>query len=159
MSKGGRPSKLTPEVQARICRAIRRGMSLPKAAKYGGIDYDTFKLWIRKGKAAKSGKFFTFFTTIQKTKAVAEAAILARIDKAGRGGDWRADAWILTHAPRFKDDYSDTSRVQASVTWQSAARDAGLTEAQAQAAHEAAVLAAAEKLRAERKATEGEAGE
>lgn len=157
----GRPSKLTPQVQARICRAIRRGMSLPKAAKYGGIDYATFKLWMRKGRESKSGKFFAFYAAIQRTKAVAEAAILTRIDKAGKGGDWRADAWLLTHAPRFKDDYSDvsTSKVDATVTWLDAARSAGISDDEANAAHAAAVLAAVERLRGERKAAEGEAGE
>ena len=52
---GGRPSKLSPEVQERICNAIRAGNYYRAACRYGGIDYSNFRDWMLKGQRARSG--------------------------------------------------------------------------------------------------------
>ena len=51
----GRPSKLTPECQARIVQAIEVGATYELAAGYGGISYETFRRWMNAGEKAKSG--------------------------------------------------------------------------------------------------------
>lgn len=32
-----------------------------------------------------------------------------RIEQAGQRGDWRADAWLLKHSPRSREDYADAN--------------------------------------------------
>jgi len=46
-----RPTALTPAVQQRILDAIRAGMFIERAARYGGIDASTFRRWMEKGAA------------------------------------------------------------------------------------------------------------
>ena len=49
----GRPSKLTPEVQDRIARAITAGNYQDTAAQYAGISPATFYLWMQKAEGAR----------------------------------------------------------------------------------------------------------
>ncbi|HXF72327.1 MAG TPA: hypothetical protein VNO79_06935 [Actinomycetota bacterium] len=47
-----RPTKLSPEVQARICQAIRAGNYRETAARYAGIGISTFYAWLQRGERA-----------------------------------------------------------------------------------------------------------
>ena len=49
----GRRPKLTPELQAKICDAIRAGNYLEAAAEHSGIGKSTFFCGLAKGEAAK----------------------------------------------------------------------------------------------------------
>lgn len=51
----GRISKLTPEVQKRICDAIRAGSFRGQAAKLAGVDRATFFRWMALGREEESG--------------------------------------------------------------------------------------------------------
>jgi uncharacterized Fe-S cluster-containing radical SAM superfamily protein len=62
----GRPSKLTPEVQEKICNAIRAGNYYEAACAYAGIDYSTFRRWMIKGEKAKKGKYHEFCEAVKK---------------------------------------------------------------------------------------------
>lgn len=73
-----RPSKFTPEVQQRLCDAIRAGNYYEAACGYAGVDYSNFRRWIEKGEKAKSGPYREFCEAIQKAAADAEATIVAQ---------------------------------------------------------------------------------
>jgi hypothetical protein len=56
----GRPSKLTPEIQDRICASLRAGNYACVAARLAGIAESTFYDWLEQGKRARSGRFSEF---------------------------------------------------------------------------------------------------
>lgn len=104
-----RPTKLTPEVQERICQAIAIGATYDLACKYGGITAETFAQW-RKGKSG-------FSEAVQEAEGRAVVGWLAKIEKAASDGTWQAAAWKLER--RYPQDYGRTvqdQRVQHSGT-------------------------------------------
>ena len=56
-SGGGRPTKLTPEVQERLTSAIRAGNFYEAACGYAGIDYRTFRRWMERGERESRGPY------------------------------------------------------------------------------------------------------
>lgn len=118
----GRPSKLTPECQARIVQAIEVGATYELAAGYGGISYETFRRWMDAGEKAKSGIFRAFFEAIKSAESKAAIKWLALIDKAA-ADTWQAAAWKLER--RYPQDYGRTV-VQNEIT----GRDGGAVRAE-----------------------------
>lgn len=107
----GRPTKLTPEVQERICNAIRVGATYELAAQFGGISYETFRAWQRaadEGDSAYSG----FSEAVKLAEAEGAMRWLALIDAAA-AESWQAAAWKLER--RYPADYgrNDKLRVEA----------------------------------------------
>ncbi len=51
-----RPTKLTPETQDTIVKAVSLGATYEAAANAGGVSYDSFNNWMKQGEKAKSGK-------------------------------------------------------------------------------------------------------
>ena len=105
----GRPTKLTPQVQARIVQAIVGGNDITVAAAYAGIGKTTFYEWLERGRkeaarlaASSRAKpkdsetpFAEFADAIQKAQADAETRNVALIAKAAQEGTWTAAAWWL----------------------------------------------------------------
>lgn len=89
-----RPSKLTPESQARIVQAIEVGATYELAAQFGGVVYTTFNDWMKRGEDAKSGRFYEFYNAIKAAEGKAAIKWLALIDKAATDS-WQAAAWKL----------------------------------------------------------------
>lgn len=98
----GRPSKLNPEVQKRICDALKTGAAHKHAAEYGGIDEATYYNWVDRGKKEGKGMFFEFFQAVKKTEAEAVTQLLATITLAART-HWQAACWILER--RHPEEY------------------------------------------------------
>lgn len=65
----GRPCKLTPELQKRLCDAIAAGNYYEAACGYAGIDYTTFRRWMERGEKATRGKFCDFCQAVRKAEA------------------------------------------------------------------------------------------
>jgi len=106
----GRPTKLSPEVQERICDALLRGNNRVASAAVGGVTYKTFLNWIHRGEAARkeiySGatvddselNFLHFFEGVEKAEGLARAHAVERLLRAGKEateGQWQALAWWL----------------------------------------------------------------
>lgn len=98
-----RPTKLTPEVKERISQAILMGATYELAAQYGGVSYDTFNEWMKRGAGATEGEFSEFFEAIKSAEGKAVVGWLAKIEKAATGGNWQAAAWKLER--RYPRDY------------------------------------------------------
>ena len=90
----GRPSKLTPEVQEKICQAIRAGNYYEAACAYGGIAYSTFREWMVRGEKDKSGKYREFMEAIKRAEYEAEARLVAMWQKH-MPDNWQAIATFL----------------------------------------------------------------
>lgn len=80
---GGRPTKLSPELQERVIAYLRQGNYLETAAAAAGIDRTTLRDWLRRGERAKSGRYREFSLAVEKARAEAEVMGLGIITKAG----------------------------------------------------------------------------
>lgn len=95
MARTGRPSKLTPEVQEKICQAIREGNFLYVAAFAAGVNPVTVQDWLARGQIQGSGKYYDFVVAFRQAEAEAERKAVMEIRKAGAEGDWRANLeWL-----------------------------------------------------------------
>ena len=81
----GRPTKLTPEVQATICKHVAAGVSYADAARLAGVGETTLHRWRTKGKSARSGQFCTFWVHVQAALAEFRADATDVITRAGHG--------------------------------------------------------------------------
>lgn len=95
MARVGRPSKLTPETVEKMTRCLGLGMNYEQSCTYSGIDYTTFRKWMQKGEAAKSGEYFDFFDAIKRAEIDGLHRDLEIIESAGQKGNWTASAWRL----------------------------------------------------------------
>ena len=89
-----RPTKLTPEIQARIVTAIRAGNYAEPAARSAGISPATYYRWLRRGERAASGIYRDFYEQVRRAESEAEVHAVAVIRRA-MGDDWRAAAHYL----------------------------------------------------------------
>lgn len=103
-NKGGRPTKLTPELIEEICKLIRIGAYIETACNFNGIHKDTYYRWAKDGARAKSGLKKEFYDSIKKAVAFAEANLIGRINEAGRQ-QWQAYAWIAER--RFPERWAN----------------------------------------------------
>jgi transposase len=114
-----RPTKLTPEVAARIVAAIRAGNYLEPSARSAGIAPATFYRWMRKGKKDSRGMYRDFYEAVERASAEAEVHAVAVIRRAANEGDWRAAAHFLErrHPEGWRRHESiDTEETQLIVT-------------------------------------------
>jgi hypothetical protein len=108
---GGRPDKLTPEVQQRLCDAVRACNYYRAACRYAEVGYTTFPRWMSTGKKATRGKFREFRCAVLKAQADAEVALVA-MWRAAAPEDWRAAAELLGRryprrwAPRQRHEHT-----------------------------------------------------
>jgi hypothetical protein len=100
----GRPTKRTPQVEARLFDAIRAGNTIRAACHYAGIGVQTLADWQR---------FRDFREALEKAEADAEVRMVAEIAQAARGGTWQAAAWWLER--RRPDDFGRRDRVDVTV--------------------------------------------
>jgi transposase len=89
-----RPSKLTPDVQARICEAVRAGNYLDVASEYGGVSAATFHRWIARGVKDTKGPYVAFRAAIEKAERDAEVALVATWRRQAID-NWQAAAALL----------------------------------------------------------------
>lgn len=95
MSRGpGRPSKLTPEVEARYLQAIRVGSTRADAAALCGLDRRTVERWMQRAEEQPTSEYAAFAARVHEADAHGVAAALAHITKASQK-DWRAAAWMV----------------------------------------------------------------
>ena len=107
-----KPYKLTPEVTAKISRALRLGAFLETAAGYAGLDRDTLKEWIKLGRGPEARQVHReFVEEIDAAMADAEVAMLQRVSDAE---EWQASAWRLER--RYPDRWGRIDRLKAEHT-------------------------------------------
>jgi len=95
-----RPTKLTPETQDAIIKALSIGATYKDAAEAAGVAYNTFNEWMKAGEKQKRGQFREFNELVKRTEAQARNNYLATIAKAANTGDWRAALEYLKRRDR-----------------------------------------------------------
>jgi hypothetical protein len=99
-----RPSKLTPETIEHLTQAISLGASYELACRYAGVDYSSFRNWMRKGEQATSGPFFEFSQAFKRAEGAGAVRWLTTIERAAEEGAWQAAAWKLER--RYPQQYA-----------------------------------------------------
>lgn len=82
----GRRTKLTAQVQEKICQYIRLGMAYERAAILSGICERTFWRWKVRGDTAKSGIYFEFCQALKLADADAELLHVQNLKELAIGG-------------------------------------------------------------------------
>jgi hypothetical protein len=109
---GGRPSLLTPEAVAIAAEVAREAPTLRAIGHALGVRPDTVRDWIRKGDRADAPPLHAEFSrAIHGALAEAERRLVAKI----AAGEPRDCAWLLTHSPFFRDDWSDAAAERRAV--------------------------------------------
>jgi len=89
-----RTSKYTPELVEQITRLIEFGTFAVDACIAVGTDEGTYYRWLRDPSKSQ------FCQSIKEARAKAISIRVARIERAGREGNWKADAWWLERVAR-----------------------------------------------------------
>jgi hypothetical protein len=97
-----RRSKLTDEVQQRVCDALSIGVPRSTAAQAAGITERTLYNWLEKGEAHNRGRYFQFFQAVQAAEVQSEMTAMA-VWRRGMSDDWRAAKDFLER--RYPDKY------------------------------------------------------
>jgi transposase-like protein len=121
--KRGRPSKLTPEVTAKVVAAIEGGQFLAVAARLAGIGPTTLHRWMERGeKKGKGNPFRAFYIAVQRAEARNEQR-LVKLWRRQAKDDWRAAMEMLArrHPERWSPP-KDRVELDASVTHGGAVR-------------------------------------
>jgi len=108
----GRPTKLTPEIQKKVCDAIVLGAYIETAAAYASVSKQVLYDWMKKGNKQKGGIYRQFLDAIEEAMSRSELRDLESIDKNASGRpakhdengnliapslrpNWQAAAWRL----------------------------------------------------------------
>lgn len=102
--KRGRPSKLTPEVQKKIVKALKAGNYRSIAAKFAGVSYESLVTWYGRGRDARAGHFREFYDAVVAAETAAEMDMVAIITRYAKA-DPKHAKWFLSH--RHRDRWAD----------------------------------------------------
>lgn len=73
----GRETKLTSDLQQKLCAAIAAGNYYRPACKSVNLGYQTFRTWMKRGVEEEEGIYRDFRDAIVKAEADAELAVVA----------------------------------------------------------------------------------
>ena len=110
-----RHGKLSPELQDRICVAIRLGNDKKVAAALAGISEATFYRWIEMANEDRPKKEYREFQeSVQRAEAEAEVTRIARITQAADNGTWQAASWWLER--KFPERWGRNDKIRQEIT-------------------------------------------
>jgi hypothetical protein len=95
VNNSGRPTKLTPQVQATICEALASGIDFEMAARFAGVHDGSAANWKMWGKQGRSPRLVAFFEAVSKAECDAAVGYAEVIARAAQKGTWPAAAWML----------------------------------------------------------------
>ena len=109
-TKRGRKTKLTTEIQNRICQVLANGNYIQTACAIAKIHQSQYFRWMEKGEHETKGIYRDFYESVKEAEQVAELQCLQSI----RNDDsWQAKAWILER--RFPERWGRKDRITADI--------------------------------------------
>ena len=110
----GRRTKLTPEVQKRICDAVRGGNFFEVACEWAGVSASTGYDWIQRGEGThplrrKTKQYVEFVDAVRAAEREAEVSLVVKWRQVD---DWRAIAEFLSR--RFPERWTPRQRQEVS---------------------------------------------
>lgn len=92
----GRPSKLTPDLMAKVLDALRAGNYIETACAYAGIGTTTYYRWMEQAEDDKADDIYREFRdAVAQARAESEVRNVALVQRAANEGTWQASAWFL----------------------------------------------------------------
>lgn len=111
----GAPSKFSEERAERLIQALRGGNYLKTACHFAGIHPSTLTRWLHKADEPDAPQEYRDLRdAIEKARADAEVASLAKIQKAANEGQWQAAAWFLERS--MPERWAKKDKTQLEVT-------------------------------------------
>ena len=95
MAKVGRKTRCTTALCREAEKAASLGLSYPLIAQFVGVSHSTIYKWIDRGKRERTGIYKEFIEAIKRGEGKCAALNMATIQKAARGGQWTAAAWVM----------------------------------------------------------------
>jgi hypothetical protein len=109
----GRPTKLTPKLQAEICTSLATGAYVETAAAVHGVSKMTLYDWLKRGNNGEK-PYVGFLDAIKSAEAASEQLALSRIDTAAEDPkNWTAAAWRLER--KHPDRWGRREKVDLSI--------------------------------------------
>lgn len=123
---GGRPTKLNPGLEAKICDVLATGQSRAAAAASVGISRETFYNWVKKaknddGSLKNGGKYRRFLDNVEAAEDEAESLVVNKLRQNVMEGSQRAiEFWLTsrrseTWNPRTTQDVSHSGDVVVTI--------------------------------------------
>ena len=116
---GGRPSKLTPQLQDDLCSFIADGHTQAAACAAVGIAVESFHLWRRKGEASTSGRYFQFSQAFKEADALWEQSHLDNIKAAATQPSY-ATKTVIKELPNG-NVIRETTKTESAPLWTASA--------------------------------------
>mgnify|MGYP006266532911 CR=1 FL=1 len=108
----GRPSELTAEMIPVAAEIAAKCPSISAIARGLGVTTHTIRNWMRKGETDESDSLHAqFFTAIHAALLDGEKYLSLKLFN----GDGKDAAWLLTHSPFFRDEWSDAAATRREV--------------------------------------------
>lgn len=105
----GRHTKLTPELQEKICDIIAKGNYISTACSACGVGETTYYHWLELAEEGKNGIYQKFGEAVKKAEAKSEQSLVADVVKAGKDPRyWPASMTMLER--RFPEHYARIDR-------------------------------------------------
>lgn len=136
---GGRPSKLTPELQAELCGLLQEGKPIQPSCQKVGITDQVYRLWRSKARQGDE-RYQEFFAAVTRARAEGELALWdtakAGDEQGSSNGSARCAQWLLERT--FGERYAQRLNVKLEEGLESllevvdgvcAAKDCGCHEA------------------------------
>lgn len=102
--RGGRPSKLTDELERDLCRHLRAGVRLRDAVFLVGASPSTVHGWLAEGRRLDGRpRLQQFAAAVEGTRSQSTLLAYDTLQRAIRAGKWRAAAYLLER--RFPGDW------------------------------------------------------
>lgn len=109
---GGRPSALTAEMIPLAAEIASKCPSFTAVARGLGVTTDTIRNWMKRGETDEPESLHAqFFRAIHAALAEGEKYLSLKLFN----GDGKDAAWLLTHSPFFRDEWSDAAATRREV--------------------------------------------
>lgn len=111
-------TKLNAETSAQILDSLAIGATYNDASEMAGVTSQTFRNWMRRGEAARSGIYFEFFGNVKRAEATARIKFTRALYLAsGETGGWRAALEFLKRRDRLNwGDTVDVTSAGAAIS-------------------------------------------
>ena len=95
-----RPTKLTPELQTKVCALIEAGNYAETACACAGISSSTFYSWRQRGEREEAGEYADFAAAVDEAEAQAERKAVVMVQMGMRDDPRLAMTFLERRFPK-----------------------------------------------------------